>query len=171
MLHYLHIQGKHAPGFFFRDKTGQNFKSLIQSVTEGAALVISSLYRTDVFYQAQEPHTDHVVKLWSLQEKSFDPSKLTTVAGRDDVLEHYFTSLVSFSSANKWYNTYLEEFREACALDRNNPILKDLKLCEQYLQASQKTVTRPVSGGNSNSILPSKEVFSDLVIHINDFLN
>ena len=171
MLHYMHIQGKYAPAFFFRDKTGQNFKSLIQSLTEGASLVISSLYRTDVFYQAASPHTEEVMKLWSLQEQSFDLKKLTIVQGREDVLEHYFTALVSFSSVNQWYQSYLEEFRLACSLDQNNPILKDLKLCEQYLQASQRTVARPTAVGESSNLLQDKEVFTDLVKHINNFLN
>lgn len=167
----MHIQGKDAPQFYFRDKTAQNFKSVIQSFTEGASLVISSLYRTDVFYSAQKEYTSDVVKLWSLQAKEFDSSKLTMVTGRDEVLEHYFTSLVSFSAAYKLYEAYLSEFRYACSLDQNNPILKDLKLCEQYLQTSQSTIARPISGADSNNLLPKKEVFNDLVKHINDFLN
>ncbi|WP_425389533.1 hypothetical protein [Ekhidna sp.] len=171
MLRYIHIQGKEAPGFSFRNKTAQNFKSLIQSLTDGSSLVISSLYRTDVFYQAEEDHTDDILKLWSLQEETFDPKKLHFKHGRDKSLEAFFTSLVSFSSAIKWYEAYLEEFRHACSLDQNNPILKDLKLCEQYLQESHQTVSRPVAGANKEDLLPKKEVFEDLVKHINDFLN
>lgn len=171
MLRYIHIQGKEAPGLSFRNKTAQNFKSLIQSMTDGSSLVISSLYRTDVLYQANKDHREDIFKLWSLQEDSFDPSRLQIVDGRDKVLELFFTSLVSFSSASKWYEVYLEEFRHACALDRNNPILKDLKLCEQYLQESHQTVSRPLAGANKDDLLPKKEVFEDLVKHINDFLN
>ena len=171
MLHYIHIQGKEAPKFYFRDKTSQNFKSLIQSMTEGSSLVISSLYRTDVIYQSKEAFTEKILKLWSLQEESFSPERLTMVSGRDKTLELFFTSLVSFSSASKWYNDYLDEFRHACSIDRNNPLLKDLKLCEQYLQESGQTIARPISGTSSQDILPSKEVFQDLCGHINDFLN
>ncbi|WP_420317363.1 hypothetical protein [Ekhidna sp.] len=171
MLRYIHIQGKEAPKFSFRNKTAQNFKSLIQSITDGSSLVISSLYRTDVLYHAKEDHSDDIFKLWSLQEESFDPSKLQIVEGRDQALELFFTSLVSFSSASKWYEAYLEEFGHACSLDRNNPILKDLKLCEQYLQSSHQTVARPVAGANHEDLLPRKEVFEDLVRQINDFLN
>jgi hypothetical protein len=171
MLHYIHIQGKDAPKFYFRDKTAQHFKSVIQSLTEGPSLVISSLYRTDVFYSSEKDRSDNILKLWSLQEQSFDASKLTIVSGRDNALELFFTSLVSLSAASNWYESYLEEFRHACSLDQNNPILKDLKLCEQYLQESHQTIARPVSGQNSEDLLPKKEVFQDLVKHINDFLN
>ncbi|MEP0985792.1 hypothetical protein [Ekhidna sp.] len=171
MLHYIHVQGREAPQFFFRDKSAQNFKSVIQSLTDGSSLVISSLYRTDVFYTANEDHSADVLKLWSLQEKSFEPSRLTLISGRDDALELFFTSLVSLSAASQWYESYLEEFRHACSMDQNNPILKDLKLCEQYLQSSKQTIARPVSGSNQAGLLPSNEVFEDLVKHINDFLN
>ncbi len=171
MLHYIHIQGKEAPKFYFRDKTAQNFKSVIQSLTEGSSLVISSLYRTDVFYSAEYDRSENILKLWSLQEESFDPSKLTIVSGRDNALELFFTSLVSLSAASNWYEAYLNEFRHACSLDQNNPILKDLKMCEQYLQTSHKTIPRPVSGTNSEDLLPKKEVFTHLIEHINDFLN
>lgn len=171
MLHYIHIQGKDASPFYFRDKTAQHFKSLIQSITEGASLVISSLYRTDVLYHSSMPQTEDIFKLWALQEAYFDPEKLTVVSERDAVLEHYFTSLVSFSSAGKWYESYLSVFREACSMDRNNPILKDLKHCEQYLQKSNKTVARPLPGTNEKDVLPSFEVFDDLIHRINDFLN
>lgn len=171
MLRYIHIQGKEAPPFCFRDKSAQNFKSLIQSLSEGSSLVISSLYRTDVIYSSKTDLSDNIFKLWSLQEKSFDATKLTVVSGRDLVLELFFTTLVTFSSAGKWYEAYLNEFRHACSLDRNNPILKDLKLCEQFLQESHQTVARPMAGADSQDLLPRKEVFEDLVKHINDFLN
>ncbi|MEQ8907015.1 hypothetical protein [Ekhidna sp.] len=171
MLHYIHIQGKEAPPFYFRDKTAQNFKSLIQSLSDGSSLVISSLYRTDVLYSSTNDLSGNILKLWSLQEDNFDPSRLTFVSGRDNALELFFTSLVSFSSASKWYEIYLEEFRHACSLDRNNPILKDLKLCEQYLQASHQTIPRPIAGNDTQDLLPRREVFDDLVKHINDFLN
>ncbi|MEO9869731.1 hypothetical protein [Ekhidna sp.] len=171
MLHYIHIQGKEAPQFSFRNKTAQNFKSLIQSMTDGSSLVISSLYRTDVFYTANQDHSEQILKLWALQEDAFDSTKLTIVSGRDNALELFFTSLVSFSSANKWYQAHLKEFRHACSMDQNNPILKDLKLCEQYLQKSHQTISRPISGSQSGDLLPSKEVFEDLLQHINDFLN
>ena len=171
MLHYIHVQGKEAPSFYFRDKTAQHFKSLIQSLGDGSSLVISSLYRTDVFYLADVPHTEEIIKLWSLQEEKFDPAKLRIVEGRDESLEQFFTTLVLFSNMSKWYETYLSEFRNACSMDRNNPILKDLKLCEQFLQQSHQTVARPSDNTGTESLLPQEEVFEDLVKHINDFLN
>ncbi|WP_424962593.1 hypothetical protein [Ekhidna sp.] len=171
MLRYIHIQGKEAPSFYFRDKTAQHFKSLIQSLGDGSSLVISSLYRTDVLYTAEKDLSEKIFKLWALQEETFEEARLKLRAGRDEVLELFFTSLVSFSSVYKWYDIYLNEFRHACSIDQNNPILKDLKLCEQYLQESHQTVARPIAGANSDDLLPRKEVFEDLVKHINDFLN
>ncbi len=171
MLHYIHIQGKSAPAFYFRNRTAQHFKSLIQSLTEKSSLVISSLYRTDILYIAEEDFSESIFKIWALQEQEFDPKKLMCVNRRESSLELYFTSLVSLSSATKWYEAYLDEFRYACSIDRNNPILKDLKLCEQFLQESNQTIARPLSGARPNDLLPRKEVFGDLVKHINDFLN
>lgn len=171
MLRYIHIQGKEAPSFYFRDKTAQHFKSLIQSLGDGSSLVISSMYRTDVLYTADKELSKDIFKLWALQEENFDESRLKVRTGRNEVLELFFTSLVSFSSVYKWYDIYLNEFRHACSLDQNNPILKDLKLCEQYLQESHRTLTRPIADANAHDLLPRKEVFQDLVKHINDFMN
>ena len=171
MLRYIHIQGKEAPPFYFRDKTAQHFKSLVQSLSDGSSLVISSLYRTDVLYTAENDLSKKIFKLWALQEETFDEARLKLRAGRNEVLELFFTSLVSFSSVYKWYDIYLGEFRHACSMDQNNPILKDLKLCEQYLQESHQTVYRPLAGANREDLLPKNEVFEDLVKHINDFLN
>lgn len=171
MLHYIHVQGKEAQLFSFRNQTAQNFKSLVQSVSEGASLVISSHNRTDVFYSSKSDLSETVIKLWSLQETSLDTSMLEMVHGREACLELFFTSLVSLSSVNSWYEAYLDEFRKACSLDQNNPILKDLKLCEQYLQESNKTLARPISITNAKNVLPKKEVFQDVLKHINDFLN
>lgn len=171
MLHYIHVQGREAPQFCFRDKSAQNFKSVIQSLTDGSSLVISSLYRTDVFYTAGEDHSKDILKLWSLQVKSFDTSRLSLISGRDHALEMFFTTLVALSAASQWYESYLEEFRQACAMDQNNPILKDLKLCEQYLQSSKQTIARQIDSSDQSGLLPRRDVFEDLVKHINDFLN
>lgn len=172
MLRYIHIQGKEAPRFHFRDQTSRSFKSVIQSLTEGSPLVISSLYRTDLIYMSSTDKTEEILKLWQLYTKPMESIKpLSFIEGRDKALETFFTSLVALSSVSLWYNEYLEEFRHACSLDYSNPILQDLKSCEQYLQDSQKTVYRPLTEIDSADLLPSDEVFGHLSKHINDFLN
>ena len=64
MLRYIHIQGKEVPRFYFKDQTSRSFKSVIQSLTEGSPLVISSLYRTDVIYSGEADKTNEILKLW-----------------------------------------------------------------------------------------------------------
>jgi len=172
MLRYIHTQGKEAPRFHFRDQTSRSFKSVIQSLTEGSPLVISSLYRTDVIYSGQADKTDEILKLWEFYTQPIENRKLLTfIEGRDKTLETFFTSLVALSSVSPWYNGYLEEFQHACSLDYANPILQDLKSCEKYLQDSQKTVYRPLTEMDSTELLPSKEVYGHLSKHINDHLN
>lgn len=145
---------------------------MIQSLTEGSPLVISSLYRTDVIYAGEADKSENILKLWELYTKPIDyRNALTFIEGRERTLETFFTSLVSLSSVSPWYNGYLEEFGHTCSLDYQNPILKDLKSCEKYLQDSQKTVYRPPQELDSANLLPRKEVYADLSIHINDFLN
>lgn len=172
MLRYIHIQGREAPRFHFRDQTSRSFKSVIQSLAEGSPLVISSFYRTDIIYNSTVDKSEKLLKLWELYTKPIAAhNPLTFVEGREDVLETFFTSLVALSSVSLWYNGYLEEFRHACSLDYANPILKDLKNCEKYLQDSHKTVYRPLTEIDSADLLPRKEVYADLSKHINDFLN
>ena len=172
MLRYIHIQGKEAPRFHFRDQTSRSFKSVIQSLTEGSPLVISSLYRTDVIYGGDADKSEEILKLWELYTKPIENKKLLSFfEGREKSLESFFTSLVALSSVSPWYNGYLEEFRHACSLDYSNPILQDLKNCEKYLQNSHKTIYRPLTGIDAADLLPSKEVYGDLSKHINDFLN
>ena len=172
MLRYIHIQGKEAPRFHFRDQTSRSFKSVIQSLVEGSPLVISSHYRTDIIYNSETDKTAEILKLWSFYTKAIEDTKpLSFIEGREMTLETFFTSLVALSSVSLWYNGYLEEFRHACSLDYSNPILQDLKNCEQYLQDSQKTIYRPLTEIDQADLLPRKDVYADLSKHINEFLN
>ncbi len=172
MLRYIHVQGKEAPRFHFRDQTSRSFKSVIQSLIKGSTLVISALYRTDVIYTGEEDRTEDILKVWELYTKPIgSKNALSFIKGRDRTLEMFFTSLVSLSSMAPWYANYLEEFSHTCSLDYQNPILQDLKNCEKYLQESNKTVYRPLPELDSADLLPSQEVYSHLSKHINEFLN
>ncbi len=172
MLRYIHVQGKEAPRFHFRDHTSRSFKSVIQSLVNGSTLVISSLYRTDVIYSGEEDRSEDILKVWELYTQPIaSKNALSFIKGRDRTLETFFTSLVSLSSVAHWYASYLDEFGHACSLDYQNPILQDLKSCEKYLQESHKTVYRPLPELDSSDLLPSQEVFDHLSKHINEFLN
>ena len=147
MLHYIHIQGKHAPGFYFKNQHAQDFKNLLDGLSNGSSVVISSKHRTDIIFETEKDALNEVFKLWSLflhdPIEDSDKRKLTVRIGREAILDQFFGSLVALSKMNPWYQSFLEEFRLACELERTNKILLDLLACEHYLQRNKKTIKRP----------------------------
>ena len=144
MLYYLQIQGRYAAGYYLGEKS-QDFKSLLESMTNAPALVISSKYRTDIIFSSEEDCVKEVFKVWRFYtgRTSFDVNKFTLYLEREAILQHFFKSLVALSKMKDWYAKFLIEFKEICRADRNSPIAQDLLACESHLQKNEKTPNRP----------------------------
>lgn len=144
MLHYVHIQGRHAPSFSLRNQSGQNFHSLLQEIADGPVAIISTKHRTDIIITSDSDPTAEVIKVWELYlGHPVDATKLVYYTGKVNIFQKFFSSLVSLSKVRKWYKAYLEEFRQVCSTHQNNPIILDLIACEKFLQKNKKTIDRP----------------------------
>ncbi|GAB4244395.1 MAG: hypothetical protein Tsb0034_22590 [Ekhidna sp.] len=146
MWYYVQIQGRHAPRFYFREQSMQNFKTLLDALIDGSAVVVSSPYRTDVIFSSSTDQRNSLFKLWSLYLSSpfsdRDKRKFSFYSEREEVLEMFFASLVTLSKVNGWYEKYLQSFRLVCSDEQNNPIIKELIACESFLQSRNKTLKR-----------------------------
>ena len=167
-IQYLSIQGSCAPSFWFKDYDAQSFRSLIESLTLSHSLIISSIYRTDVFFMAEEDHLDLIMRSWStFKRHPFDQhlkGKFIRANNRKEAFELYFDTLFHLIKHPKHHERYRLRLNEIQQLESNNPILTalmecDMLLTEKYREQHVKYVSLATSEKVSQYI-PSGENFS-----------
>ncbi|MEQ8582099.1 MAG: hypothetical protein RIC30_12495 [Marinoscillum sp.] len=167
-IQYLSIQGSCAPSFWFKDHDAQSFRSLIESLTLSHSLIISSIYRTDVFFMAEEDHLDLIIRSWStLKRHSFDQhlkGKFIRANNRKEAFELYFDTLFHLIKHPKHHERYRIRLNEIQQLESNNPILKELMECDMLLtEKYREQHVKYVSLATAEQIgqyIPSCENFS-----------
>jgi len=142
-LQYLSIQGKSAPAYWFRNYDSQNFRSFIESVTLSQALLVSSIYRTDLFYYAESgQHLESILKAWHavkrIAQKEHAIDKFIRADNRAETLEMYFDTLFHLMHQPAHLARYKERFRETVQLEPQNIILQDLMACDLHLSEMYK---------------------------------
>lgn len=136
-LQYLSIQGRCAPSFWFKNRDAHCFRSLIESFTLSRALVLSSIYRTDILFCFPEDHTELILRLWCLW-KEFPlnaeiKSKFLRTADNKEALEFYFDTLFHLSHHTHQFEQYRERLSEILHQEPDNAILNELISCDSHL--------------------------------------
>lgn len=146
MMNLLTVQGRYAATFRFRHQTGGSFASNLRGVVSGATSVISTTHRTDVIFNCEEADFEQLQVMWAyhigLPLHLFDKNHLVKMEGAKDVLEYYFASLVMLNRVKMWYDEYVEEFRKVYMLDHQNPLLREIVNCDQYLHMMKQDFRR-----------------------------
>lgn len=159
---FLCIQGKYAPRFYLKNKSTQNFRSLIESITLSNAIVISSRYKSDLIYHAEEDLSPQLIKAWSIYNgMEFNDSflsKFVVANGENETLEYFFIKLAHAAMHRDWYIDYCHHFEEVCKNEPDHAVLKQLIDCNKYL----------LENNQSNGGLPSIPI-SELKFSINSF--
>lgn len=171
---YLCIQGKYAPRFYLKNESAQNFRSLIESITLSNALVISSRYKSDLIYSAEEDLTNQLIKAWSaykgLEFKDSFLDNFISASGDSDTLEYFFIKLAHVSMHRDWYIDFCQHFEEICEKEPGHALLKPIISCNNYLNETNNTngglPSIPVS-----SLKYSIQSFQKLAIKAQDRIN
>ncbi len=142
-LQYFSIQGKCAPAYWFRNYDSQNFRSVVESITLSQALLISSIYRTDLFFFSESKEDNlKILKAWhAFKRLPFTNSimdKFIRAENRADSLELYFDTLFNLMHQPAHLARYKERFRETAQLESQNLILNDLMACDLHLSETYK---------------------------------
>ncbi len=164
MYYLISIQGKYAVHYRFKEQSAQNFKALVQAITGKCCAVVSSRFRTDVIYCSNKITPKNILQLWAMnlhEEFSRKQRHLFIFkSGKENVLNYYFSSLNKLSHLSDWYQEYVSEFNQLLSLDRNNPVLKMIAECDNYLIRSHHAEDRPplVGQGYVQSPLDENEI-------------
>lgn len=141
-IQYVSIQGRCAPSFWFKYHDAHHFRSLIESITLCRGLVISSMYRTDIFFCSKEDKTDLILKIWCLF-KGFNytqeiKSKFIRTANENEAFEFYFDTLFHLMHHANHFEKYKEELTEIQLQEQDNEILNELMQCDLHLSQRYK---------------------------------
>jgi hypothetical protein len=137
MLHLIAVIGKSASKLYMDQKYISDFKSLIRTVTSGRVLMVSTKFRSDLFYYSKESKSNEILKLWALYTKAdfsnLDQNDYSTSIGDEESLSNYFLSINKMSSNWFHYRLYKKTFRQVYNHDPDNPVASMVLQCDQYL--------------------------------------
>ncbi|WP_258103954.1 hypothetical protein [Marinoscillum sp. MHG1-6] len=136
-LRYISAQGWHAPSFRFKNHSAHQFRSLIEAMTLNQALLVSSMYRTDLLYFSEKNMNKPILKVWCLLTgNNYTDSlaqKLLTGQGDQEVFELYFDSMSHLKLHDRYYKRYKTTLNEIFHLEPSNIILQELTQCDRFL--------------------------------------
>lgn len=134
---FLCVQGKYAPRFYLKNKSTQNFRSLIESITLSSAVVISSRYKSDLIYHADKDLSQQLIRAWSIYNgmdyKDSFLNKFISANGESETLEYFFVKLAHAAMHRDWYIDYCHHFEEVCKNEPDHVLLRQLIDCNKYL--------------------------------------
>lgn len=159
MIHLITVTGPSAKSFYLDQSCLPDFKSLMRTVTSGRVMIISTKFRSDLFYSASNPENEAILKLWALYAKveSTDiqqPGFITSI-GAEESLSNYFQAINKLSSNWHHYTTYQKAFYHTFRNDQDNPVAKIVMQCDQHLAAHPSIKRSPL-------ISPTEEMSSNV---------
>ena len=170
MIHLITIAGKSARNFFLQQQCISNLKSLVRAVTSGRAMIISTKFRSDIFYSGEKKNHNSILKLWALYADTslscLDSKDCTLSKGNEQSLSRYFLAINKLSENWCNYGLYKKAFNHAYRTDRQNPVARTIVQCDLHLVGHPSIKRSPLVGdlGKNNSKL-SDDTFS-LAMHI-----
>ncbi|GAB5526990.1 MAG: hypothetical protein Roseis2KO_48620 [Roseivirga sp.] len=137
MIHLITATGKTAKRYYLKPPQISDFKSLMRTITSGRVMIISTWFRSDLFYQAAEAQTGPVIKGWSLHAnadaEAVDENDFSYLSGDETSLSVYFQSINRLAQNWYKYRLYKKAFHYSFSNDQKNPMAKTIVDCDQHL--------------------------------------
>ena len=150
MLHLITVEGKSARDFYLEQHHTSDFKSLMRTVTSGRVMIVSTRFRSDLFYCAEKPEHDSILTLWALYTNTSISGRykldFITSDGDEESLSEYFQSINKLSTNWHHYRLYRKAFLYAFSIDQENPVAKTVLQCDQYLTKHPSIKRSPLTG-------------------------
>lgn len=149
MMHLITILGSSARKFYLKQQVISDFKSLISSVTSGRVMIISTKFRSDLFYKTEASKNNEILKLWALYAHTsltaLQEKDITSFVGEEKSLSKYFLSINNLSSNWYHYRLYKKAFRFVFFNDQQNPVARTVMQCDQFLIAHTNLKRAPLT--------------------------
>ncbi|MEO9473943.1 MAG: hypothetical protein ABJG41_00345 [Cyclobacteriaceae bacterium] len=150
-LRYIGIQGWNASKFWFRNHDSHILRILIESVTASKACIISSIYRSDIFYYSETDQSALISKMWC-QLKGLNHNKSTlgqfVIGGnRKTSISLFFDTIYHLKLHPTYFKRYRNHLNELMKQESNNTILKEIEDCDNFLlrsAASEHSIYTPL---------------------------
>jgi len=137
MIHLITVDGKSGPNFYLQEKCTSDFKSLLSTITSGSVMIVSTRFRSDLFYCAEKPKEYSILKLWALYANTnlsvLDRKDFKSSIGDENSLSRYFMSINILAENRYYYSVYKKAFHHTFSNDHQNPVARTIVQCDQYL--------------------------------------
>jgi len=156
MMHLITILGTTARNFYLESARIADLQSVIRGVTSERSLIISTQFRTDVFYKAKSENHLTILKLWAMYTTTDHPGiaeeDLTISSGEEKCLNQYFQGLNKLSVNLDEYGQYKTAFANAYNADPRNPLAAKVVGCDTHLVQHPSIFREPlmVLSGNES---------------------
>ena len=166
----LLIQGINAKKMQLRNNSGQEFRSLVESISLNRTVLICSPYRTDLIYESKENLEEPILRLWcKIAGADFNAKLLSEFARGDNeyvTFENYFTSLKKLSFSPFWFSLYRSQFYRVIRQEPNHPVHRKLIGCAEFLATKKyykvlRRFLRPNDEYALNPFLSSRDIAED----------
>ncbi|MEP2026071.1 MAG: hypothetical protein ABJH98_19930 [Reichenbachiella sp.] len=154
MIHLITVAGQSARKFHLVEACISDFKALMRTITSGRVMIVSTKFRSDLFYSAEKPEHDSILKLWAFYAKAelsdLNKKEVKTYVGRKASFTEYFQSVNKLSFSWHYYRLYQKAFYETYSNDQQNPVTMIVVGCDQHLVAHPSITREPLLGMNQS---------------------
>ncbi len=155
-MYSITIQGTHTSSYQFRNNSGQEFRSLVESIVLNYSTLICSKHRIDLIYYSDVDRQDEIMKAWCKvvgKEFSTDSkAKFLRSSSRLKTLENYFVNLIYLARMPKWFHEYSKQLNLTIEQEPNHPIHKEIVACALHLASLKNSVRLPLNQANQHTI-------------------
>lgn len=148
MINLISVVGDSAKHLHLQQQYTSDFKSLIRTITSHRIMIVSTKFRSDLFYCSKKSKSKAILKLWALYTRAdlsqIDKNDLITIRGDKKSLSKYFLSINQLSTDLFQYRRYKKVLRTMCCNDQCNPVINTVLQCDQYLTDQEYIHRRPL---------------------------
>lgn len=126
-MNLISIQGHLAPAFRLNKADAAELKKQVETISQEHVLVISSKFRTDLFYYDMDDHVEEIIRIWcNICGASYkDSTKLKFFRSKSELLTltHFFYRLQLLYRMPQWHKAYYEELLSMWIENPKEPVL------------------------------------------------
>ena len=155
-MYSLRIQGDIASKFAFKQNSGHEFRSFVESLVLNYVTIVCSKYRTDLIYFSEHDRQDELLRAWfKVCGIPFDlklAEEFKRSEGQNEVFENYFVDLVYLARKPDRFYLYQKQLSLTVQQEPKHPIHQKLISCAQHLASNTKSFSTPLIMADTPSV-------------------
>lgn len=148
MIHLLTIKGKTADRYYLDQNKVSDFKALIRSIVSGRSLLVSTAFRSDLFYGSGDDQHNDILKSWAFygnfEADTIDNDDIIRLSGDKESLSFYFQDLCILAGNWYEYKVYRDTVKGQFIKDLQNEVARKVIECDHHLTGNCKIDRLPL---------------------------